>query len=98
MTIITQTEDLINYDAIKKICLVVGTIDDEQDNSQTQVYAVLAFDINSDIADEEDGDNSIQLGIYRSEIECRNVINEFISCLQAKESVFIMPQPTNFES
>lgn len=94
MTIVTQDNELINYSAaIKKIAAYAADIDDDNGN-ETEVYTILAFDLNSDInEDAEVIDGAVQLGVYTSEEECGRVLIELCSSIQYGKSIFRMPQP-----
>ena len=97
MTIVTQENDLINFNAIKFISTYaahVGTADDE-----VEVYVLFAFDLNADFpisneADEELQSRALQLGVFTSEDECNNVISSLLSAIKADLKVFVIPQPS----
>lgn len=87
MTIITQDEELINYNSIKRIAAFIGDVEGKDE----KVYAVLAFDTNSSI-DDEITDGVMQLGIYNNEYECNSVMQMLIEQLEKNAPVFRMPQ------
>lgn len=94
MTIITQENELINYSAaIKKIAVYAADIDDDN-GTKTEVYTILAFDLNSDINDDADViDGAVQLGVYNTEEECSQVLIDLCSSIQYSKAIFRMPQP-----
>lgn len=101
MTIITQEDDLINYDSIKRITSFVAEVQDEETNESTDLCVVIAFDNNSKVTDEDIASSSdldvidgvINLGVYNNHEECDSAISSLISALKSNESVFKMPQP-----
>lgn len=102
MTIVTQENDLINFDAIKCISAYAAHIGDEN-GREVEVYTLLAFDFNTSVSsdDELDEDNenaAISLGVFLSEEECNNVISELISEINTGAKVFIVPQPSTESS
>lgn len=94
MTIITQDNELINYSAaIKKIAVYAAEMT-TLDKNETEVYTILAFDINSDINDDADvTDGAVQLGVYNTEEECSQVLIDLCSSIQYSKAIFRMPQP-----
>ena len=102
MTIVTQENDLINFDAIKCISAYAAHLGDE-DGREVEVYTLLAFDFNtsvslSDELDDENENAAISLGVFLSEEECNNVISKLISEINTGAKVFIVPQPSTPES
>lgn len=93
MTIVTQTDELVNYDFVKKITLVSGTVEDEATGDSLTVYVMLAFDVLSEVSEDEYEKCSIQLGAFNSENECRNAFEQLIGSISAKDNVFVVPQP-----
>lgn len=93
MTIVTQTEDLVNYDTVKKISLASGTVKDKATGEDITVYVILAFDVLSEIDANEYEDAAIQLGAYHSESKCRDVFDQLIGCISTNANLFIIPQP-----
>lgn len=86
MTIITQESELVNYNALTRISIYTGEIED------TECYAIIAFSVDSKVEDDIT-DGAIYLGIYNSEEECSAVIDKFITALESEEKTFRMPYP-----
>lgn len=94
MTIITQDEELINYNAIKRITSFAGEIEDEGET--VNAYGILAFDMFSETTNTVDvasTDGVMQLGIYNNEAECQSAMNLLIASIERNALVFRMPQP-----
>ena len=100
MTIVTQENDLINFDAIKCISAYAAHIGDE-DGREVEVYTLLAFDFNTNVSSDDelvDENAAISLGVFLSEEECNDVISKLISEISTGAKVFIVPQPSTPES
>lgn len=90
MTIITQDGDIVNYDNVKQISSFSGEVD------KTNIFAILAFDINSqpiDILGDEITDGAIWLGMYNDEEECEKVIKALIAAIAGDSRIYQMPEP-----
>lgn len=97
MTIVTQENELINYDCIKKIVVFEGEFENESEYGEGAVkaYAIMAFDINSSFDDElGETDGATQLGVYGSESECEQTIEKLLIAIRQENPVFTMPQPS----
>ncbi len=94
MTIVTQENDLINYDAIKLVSIYTGTYSDDE-VEEKEVYTLLAFDLNCEIgADIDDAvDSAIQLGAFTDLQKCNDVLKGLISSIVDGKPVFRVPQP-----
>ncbi len=100
MTIVTQENDLINFDAIKCISAYAAHIGDE-DGREVEVYTLLAFDFNTNVSSDDelvDENAAISLGVFLSEEECNDVISKLISEINTGAKVFIVPQPSTESS
>ncbi len=86
MTIITQTEEIVNYSNLLKIYMAEGTYGD------ADVFAIVALPIMQNIIAAADDDNVIQLGIYDSEDKCRTVYEQLKKWLTSGvQPVFDVP-------
>ena len=76
MTIITQEEDFVNYNAIKRISSFTVDISESEDEEKN-VYILLAFENNSSVTTDDIEENAnaingvIHLGVYRRCFERR---------------------------
>lgn len=101
MTIVTQTNDLINYQSISKISIVTGTVAGEYAEIQSKegskeeipVFVVFAFDVIGSLVEDEYEDNGVSLGVYNSYDECQHALNQLIGSIGADDRFFVMPQP-----
>ena len=104
MTIITQEEDLVNYDSIKRISSFAVSVSEseESDTDGQEVYVLLAFENNSSVTTEDviesmnaidTIDGVIHLGVYGYVDELDTVVSNLIDALKRNEQVFVMPQP-----
>ena len=85
ITIITQTEEVVNYDNILKISMIEAMYGD------VNVYAVVAVP-NGTAVNEDDPEKLVQLGIYTSENKCREVYGELLHQFRrGVDTVFDMP-------
>lgn len=83
--IITQSEEIINYDNILKILIMEGTYGD------VTAYAIIAVPTGVSV-DEENSDKLVQLAVYDSEEKCKNVFNDLIKWLKnGVQPVFEIP-------
>lgn len=81
MTIITQTEEIVNYGNLLQIFIAEGTYDG------AEAFALVAQPITT-VTDDE----LIQLGVYDSEDKCRKVHHDLIKWLKTNvQSVFEVP-------
>lgn len=86
-TIITQTEEIVNYDNILKIFMAEGSYGGEDD-----YYALVAQPTGTVLVTEEDYENLIQLGIYRSYEKCYQIYESFVKLLKrGMDAVFEIP-------
>lgn len=84
-TIITQTEEIINFDNVVKITTAEASIDD------TVLYVLLAYPVGVKVT-EDDSDQLIQLGVYDDENKAVKVYEELIKFLEkGVSSVFRIP-------
>lgn len=86
MTIITQENEIVNYLNLKHISVYTGEIEN------VECYAIIAFSIDSTIVDDIT-DGAIHLGVYNSEAECLDVMNNLINALETERRIFRMPAP-----
>lgn len=86
MTIVTQDFELVNYDNVKQISIFTAEVD------KTDVFAILAFDLNRSSADELDDIGAIYLGIYNDKEECDKVIDSLIAAIAGDSRIFQMPE------
>lgn len=86
MTIITQENDIVNYNGLSHISTYTGAVEN------TECFAVLAFSTNSKIEDEIT-DGAIQLGLYNSDDECKKVLNDLVNAILTEQKIFRMPIP-----
>ena len=99
MTIITQEEDFVNYNAIKRISSFTVDISESEDEEKN-VYILLAFENNSSVTTDDIEENAnaidgvIHLGVYGNREELDSVIASLTEALKRNEPVFVMPQPT----
>lgn len=98
MTIVTQTEEVINYNAVAKISLISGTVTDENTGAETTVYVIIASDVLPDVSDDDFENVSIQLGVFDSEDECRLAFNQLLESIGKNEPIFYVPQSVEIES
>lgn len=90
MTIITQDGNLVNYDNVKQISAFAGEVD------KTDIFAILAFDLNSKSVDDLSGeitDGAIWLGMYNDAEECDKVLAGLIAAFAADSRIYQMPEP-----
>jgi len=98
MTIITQEEDFVNYNAIKRISSFTVDISESEDEEKN-VYILLAFENNSSVTTDDIEENAnaidgvIHLGVYGYRDELNSVIASLTEALKHNEPVFVMPQP-----
>lgn len=94
MTIVTQENDLINYDAIKLVSIYTGTFSDDGEEEK-EVYTLLAFDFNCEVGPDPDDavDSAIQLGAFTDMQKCNEVLNGLISSIVEGKNLFRVPQP-----
>lgn len=94
MTIVTQENELINYNAIKRIAIFTANVEDETSSQDEDmiVYTIVAFDLNSDTGDEV-VDGAIQLGVFDTENECLTALQMLISSIEKGVNIFQMPTP-----
>lgn len=84
-TIITQTEEIINYDNIFKITSAEAEVEG------SMLYVLLAYPIGVS-ATEDDTDKLIQLGVWDEETKLIRVYDDLIKFLtKGVESVFRVP-------
>lgn len=98
MTIITQENDLINYDHIKRISIFEGEYDDKEAGEKREVYSIVAFDLNSDVstaADEVDFEDTIHLGVFETSEEATEVLEELKKSIASGLHIFCIPQPVS---
>lgn len=82
MTIITQTEEIVNYGNLLQIFIAEGTYDG------AEAFALVAQPITT----VTESDELIQLGVYDSEDKCRKVHHDLIKWLKTNvQSVFEVP-------
>lgn len=86
ITILTQESELVNYNSLTRISTFSGVVED------TECFAIIAFPMDSKIEDDIT-DGVIHLGIYNSEEECADVINNLIKAIENGQKTFIMPDP-----
>ena len=98
MTIVTQTEEVINYNAVAKISLISGTVTDENTGVETTVYVIVASDVLPDVSDDDFENVSVQLGVFDSENECRLAFNQLLESIGKNEPIFYVPQSVEIES
>lgn len=94
-TIYTQDEVFVNYAHIKKITPYVGSLT-QKDSEPEQVYGLIAEYASSSIsiADQENADNTAELGFYTDEKEFQNVISRLYGWLNEcddRNCIFSMP-------
>lgn len=83
--IITQTEEIINFDNLLKITIAEASIDDKD------LYALIAYPIGVKPT-EDDSDQLIQLGLYDDENKILKVYDDLIKFLgNGVASVFRIP-------
>lgn len=87
MTIVTQEGELVNYNNVRNIATYTGKVED------TDVAAIIAFDVNGTIINEEIADGAIQLGVYNDIDECDAVMNTLIAAIAGDSRIFKMPEP-----
>ncbi len=107
MTIITQDNELVNYDAVKLISTYAAeiNIDDNIDEIEIitsgeektrDIYVLLAFDSHTEIppdgTDEMIGNGSIQLGVFSTADACESVIRLLAEEIAAGKNIFTIPQ------
>lgn len=84
-TIITQTEEIINYDNIFKITSA------EAEVAGSMLYVILAYPVGVS-ATEDDTDKLIQLGVFDDEAKLTSVYDDLIKFLtKGVESAFRIP-------
>ncbi len=95
MTIVTQENDLINYDAIKIVSLYTGTYTDDRTEEEKNIYTLLAFDYNCEVGADLDEavDSAIQLGAFSDFKICNEVLNNLIASIVDGKPLFRIPQP-----
>lgn len=98
MTIVTQTEEVINYNAVAKISLISGTVTDKNTEAETTVYVIVATDVLPDVSDDDFENVSVQLGVFDSEDECRLAFNQLLESIGKNEPIFYVPQSVEIES
>lgn len=86
MTIITQTEEIVNYNNLLKITIAEGTYGDNE------VYAIVGLPaIDADKVENEE-DVLIQIGIYDTEDKCHKVFEQLKKWLASGvQPVFNVP-------
>lgn len=89
MTIVTQDEQLINYDNIIKVAVFLGNIED------VEYYNILAFANNSKDYD-GDVENAIQLGLYANDKESYKAMRLFTDAIVSGKKIFKMPDSEIF--
>ncbi len=83
MTIITQDGMLVNFEKVKSIIAVGGTIDD----SDSEAFALFAFDVTCKYGNMDEyyfdhySEGVYQLGIYESQAECEDMMNKIIAAI-----------------
>lgn len=86
MTIITQTEEIVNYNSLLKIYIAEGTYGDND------VYAIVGLPATEIDSFENEADALIQLGIYDSEDKCHSVFEQLKKWLASGvQPVFSVP-------
>lgn len=87
MTIITQTEEIVNYGNVLQIFIVEGTYDG------VEAFALVAEPIYIENKNDKSMDDKlIQLCVYDSEDKCRKVERDLIKWLKGNvQSVFEIP-------
>ena len=95
MTIVTQENDLINYDAIKLVSIYTGTFTDDDENEEKEIYTLLAFDNNCEVGSDLDEvvESAIQLGVFDNPQKCNEVLNGLIGSIVDGKPLFRIPQP-----
>ena len=74
-TIITQTEEIINYDNIMKITMA------EADVNGHELYVLVAYPVGVNV-NEDDTDQLLQLGVFDDENKAVRVYDELIKFLE----------------
>ena len=94
MTIVTQENDLINYDAIKLVSIYTGTFSDDGEEEK-EVYTLLAFDNNCEVGSDLDEavESAIQLGAFTDLQKCNEVLKGLIGSIVDGKPLFRVPQP-----
>lgn len=83
--IITQSEEIINYDNILKILIMEGTYGD------VTAYAIIAVPKGVSV-DEDNPDKLVQIAVYDSAEKCQIVFNDLIKWLKnGVQPVFDVP-------
>lgn len=85
VTLITQTEEIINYDNLLKITTAEAELDGKP------LYVIIAYPLGVKVT-EEDTDHLIQLGVYDEETKAVKVYEELVKFLKnGVASVFAFP-------
>lgn len=103
MTIITQDNELVNYDAVKLISTYAAEINIDEieiitsgEEKTRDIYVLLAFDSHTEIppdgTDEMIGNGSIQLGVFSTADACESVIRLLAEEIAAGKNIFTIPQ------